>query len=205
MTSNWARSTTRGGRIVRLAGSHRSWSLPRIALLIVAASLAPAPLSAQPEPWTPPPHVRPERDVRPLVEEAARRSPLIRELIEQLEDLDVIVYIRVRPFQSAGLDGRIALLAAAGGRRYLVIELACERNGVTQMATLGHELYHATEIARERSVVSPGTLAALYQRIGQQTGDGGGLRTFETAAAAAAGLLARRQLLTATARNGHGT
>jgi len=41
-------------------------------------------------------------------------------------------------------------------------------------------------------------------RIGIKTGDSGGLRTFETGAAAAAGLRARRQLLTTT-RNSHGT
>jgi hypothetical protein len=72
------------------------------------------------------------------------------------------------------------------------------------MATLGHELFHAIEIAEESSVVNAETLAAFYTRIGVKTGDTGGLRTFETEAAAAAGLRARRQLLTST-RNGNGT
>ncbi len=73
------------------------------------------------------------------------------------------------------------------------------------MATLGHELFHAIEIAEAPSVVSPETLADLYSRIGTKTGDSRGVRTFETEAAAAAGLRARRQLLTSTTRQGHGT
>jgi hypothetical protein len=64
------------------------------------------------------------------------------------------------------------------------------------MATLGHELFHAIEIAEEPSVVSADTLADLYARIGRKTGDSAGHRTFETEAAAAAGLRARRQLTT---------
>ena len=201
MIRNWSHTTPRSGRIDRHAHNGRPWFRAGLGFVMTAVSLASTPLHAQEE-WTPPPHVRPDRGVRSLVEEAARRSPLIRELIERLEGLDVTVYIRGRSL-TATLDGRIALLSAAGGGRYLVIELACERSGITQMATLGHELYHALEIAQEPAVVSPATLADLYQRIGQQTGDDGGLRTFETAAAAAAGSLARRQL-TSSPRHGMG-
>jgi hypothetical protein len=199
MIRNWPHPTPRRIRIRRHAQNRLRAGL---AFLMTAVSLASTPLHAQ-EKWTPPPHVRPERGVRSLVEEAARRSPLIRELIERLEGLDVTVYIRASSL-AASLDGRIALLSSGGGDRYLIIELACERNGVTQMATLGHELYHALEIAQEPAVVSPGTLADLYQRIGRQTGDDGGRRTYETEAAAAAGSLARQQLITST-RRGNGT
>ncbi len=52
----------------------------------------------------------------------------------------------------------------------------------------------------------PGTAPVenLYARIGTRTSDNRGLRTYETEAAAAAGLRARRQLLSTT-RHGHGT
>jgi hypothetical protein len=118
----------------------------------------------------------------------------------------VAVYVRARPFTAIDLDGRVALLSVtAAGHRYLVIELACGRSELTQMTTLGHELFHAIEIAEEPSAVNADTVAALYTRIGKKTGESPGLRTFETEAAAAAGLLARRQLLTRPARHGHGT
>lgn len=150
------------------------------------------------------PHVRGEGAVQRLVDDAARRSPAIREWIDRLQGLDVTVYVRRTAFARADLEGRVALLSKAGNHRYLVIELACNRSQLAQMATLGHELFHAVEIAEEPSVVSASTLADFYSRIGIKTEDSGGVRTFETEAAAEAGLLTRRQLLTST-RSGNGT
>jgi hypothetical protein len=150
------------------------------------------------------PHVRGERGTQRLIDEAARRSPAIREWIQRLEQLDVVVYVRGVVFPRIDLDGRLALLAGTGNHRYLLIELACGRTELTQMSTLGHELFHAIEIAEEPAVVSAGTLADFYTRIGTKTSDSRGFQTFETEAAAAAGLRARRELLTNT-RIGHGT
>ena len=150
-------------------------------------------------------HVRADRALQRLIDDAAERSPAIRESLDRLERLDVTVYVRVRTFPQMDLDGRVALLSANGGHRYLVIELACGRSELTLMTTLGHELFHAVEIGEEPSVVSAGTLADFYSRIGTLTGSDQGNRTFDTAGAAAAGLRARRQLLTNTTRSGHGT
>jgi hypothetical protein len=192
--------------IVRMLSSRRPTlaiaSAGMLLLLLVAGPAIAQDVDAE---TPPPPHVRPEHAIRPLVEDAARRSPAIRDLIDQLEALDVTVYIRTRLFTQIDLEGRVALLAMNGGRRYLMIELACGRADLTLMATLGHELFHALEIAREPSVVDAATLAALYARIGMQTGDTVGRQTFETSAAAAAGQRVRRELLTNTARSGHGS
>ena len=204
MTSAWNPGTAPKGRIIRQARDERSWCHAGFAFLVTAVVLLTAPVIAQ-EQWTPPPHVRPEHGVRSLVEEAARRSPFIRELIDRLEGLDVTVYIRARAFLVTDLEGRIALLSGAGSHRYLVIELACGRSGLTQMATLGHELFHAAEIAAEPSIVDARTLAAFYERIGTQTSDSIGRRTFETQAAADAGRRTRRELLTSSTRSAHGT
>jgi hypothetical protein len=150
-------------------------------------------------------HVRGEYGMQRLVDQAAGRSPAIQESIDRLQERDVTVYVRARKFVQLDLEGRIALLSTVAGHRYLVIELACGRSELEQMATLGHELYHALEIADMPWVVDADTLADLYSRIGMKTGDRGGLRTFETEAAAAAGLLARQQLLISGTRHGHGT
>ena len=61
------------------------------------------------------------------------------------------------------------------------------------MATLGHELLHAVEIAGEPSIVD-----AL-------TGDAAGRRTFETEAAADAGQRVRRELLKNSTRSANGS
>jgi hypothetical protein len=178
--------------------------LPLATAGLLAIMWQPASAIGQDEP-SPPPHVRPEKGLRSLVDEAARRSPAVRALIDQLEQLDVTVYIRVRAFDQPDLDGQIALLAGQNSHRYLVIELACGRPGLSQMATLGHELFHATEIAAEPWVVDGRSLAALYTRIGTQTGNQAGRRTFETAAAAAAGERTRRELRIHTSRSTNGT
>jgi hypothetical protein len=150
-------------------------------------------------------HVRGERGMQRLVDQAGRRSPMVQALIDRLQEQDVTVYVRTRTFPQLDLEGRVALLSSVGSHRYLVIELACGRSELAQMATLGHELFHALEIALTPAVVNAATLADLYSRIGTKTTDSGGLRTFETEAAAAAGVLARQQLLINSTRHGHGT
>lgn len=197
----------RTARLLRRAQDERSWCHAGFAgyafLVVIAVLAAGAPTPAQ-ERGTPP-HVRPEPGLRAMVEDAALRSPAIRGLIDGLERLDITVYVRTRMFSQTDLDGRVALLTSGGSHRYLVIELACGRSVYTQMATLGHELFHATEIAAEPSVVDTRTMAAYYARIGIQTSDSDGKQTFETQAAADAGRRARREILMTPKRHAHGT
>ena len=141
------------------------------------------------------PHLRPEIMLRPLVEQAAQRSPSIRALIDRIEAADVIVYVRIRPFSQSDLNGRVALLEKMpAGQRYLVIELACARSDVVTISTLGHELYHAVEIAEEPSIVDAPTLIAHYTRAGEKTGDVQGHLSFETRGAEQTGVQVRREL-----------
>jgi hypothetical protein len=177
---------------------HTGRSAGAALLLLLAAGPAPA------QEARPVPHVRGEDGMQRIVDEAARRSPAIRDSIDRLQELDVTVYVRARTFARSDLEGRIAFLSKVGTHRYLVIELACGRAGLAQMATLGHELFHALEIAHEPAIVDKETLAGFYSRVGFKSSDSAGLQTFETEAAAAAGLRARRQLLTST-RHGNGT
>ena len=148
-----------------------------------------------------PAHVRPSADLRPLVEEAARRSPIVRALIDRLRDTNIVVYIRSRPFVTTELDGRVALLTTTAHTRYLMIELSCRASTIVQMSTLGHELYHAVEISLEPSIVDARTLAAHYQRIGIERGAGPGRQTFETDAAFYAGQRVRREVLQSRPRS----
>jgi hypothetical protein len=173
-------------------------------LVVVALLAFASPAVAQDRVFEPPPHVRGEGGMQRLIDEAARRSPAIQDWIDRLQTLDVTVYVRTRVFTQIDLDGRVALMSMTGSRRYLLIELACARSELVQMATLGHELFHAIEIAEEPSAVNAETVADLYTRIGSKTGDSRGQRTFETEAAIAAGLRARRQLLS-TRRHDNGT
>ena len=74
------------------------------------------------------------------------------------------------------------------------MELACGRSPESQLATFGHELQHAVEIADARDVIDARTLAWHYQRIGFRASSRPD--TFETEAARDAGLQIRREIVT---------
>jgi hypothetical protein len=171
------------------------------ATLLVGTS----PAHAQDE-WTPPPHVRSgSPELIALVDQASRRSPRVRDLIDELEQSDVVVYLRFRSFDTTSLDGRLTFLSKAGGRRYVVVELACGRIRLAQIATLGHELQHAVEIARAPSVVDAKTMASHYARIGTRMDSSEHGQTFETQDARDTGTCVRREMLTTVIRSANGT
>jgi hypothetical protein len=176
------------------------WFVAIVAAFAVVV-IAAAPARAE-DPWTPPPHVRPQTsDARDLLADATARSPLVHAMVDRLEHSDVVVYIRYRRFIDSQVHGWIGMLSVIAGRRYLVIELASGRVRFDEIATLGHELHHALEIAGEPSIVDARSLAAYYTRVGIDTGGhAGGGRTFETVAAQQAGLQVRRDVFTRTMR-----
>ena len=166
--------------------------LAAASLLFVAAS------ARAEEPGTSPPRVRPETEsTRQLVALAVARSPTVREMIERIEGSDVVVYIRHRSFPDSLLQGHLGVLSTVAGRRYLVIEIACGRIWTEQIATLGHELHHALEIAAHPSIVDSPSLAAFYERFGTRTsGHSAGGATYETAGARTTGQQVRREAFT---------
>lgn len=176
-------------------------SLPIAVSVVLLAS----PLFAQ-APSASPPHIRPEsREMRALIDEAARRSPVVRDLIDRIDRSDVTVYIRTRKFAGGDLDGRVGILSATGRHRYLIVELACGRIDLVQMITLGHELHHVVEIAGEPSIVDGRSLAAHYERVGVRVSGSTGNKAFETASAREAGAKVRRELFAKAARSTNGS
>jgi hypothetical protein len=183
----------------------RHLRMPSIRRRILATAIAgmlqqAAPALAQ-HTTLPSPHLRPDPGLRSLVADAAARSPSIQTLIDRLEAANVIVYVRTRMFRQSELQGRVGLIAVVDGRRFLAIELACGRPERTMMATLGHELHHAVEIAGEPSIVDAKTLAAFYTKHGIQTGTFPGELMFESAGAEEAGRRARREINAAGERH----
>src|SRR5256885_2292884 len=126
-------------------------------LLVLAFVPALAANAEDREAWA---HVRTESiDARGLVDDAAARSPSIRALVDRLEHSDVVVYVRFAQFGRTQLNGRVGFLSTGGRWRYLIVELACPRVRSEQIATLGHELHHAVEIADAPAVIGPRSLA----------------------------------------------
>ena len=113
------------------------------------------------------PRVRPD-DGRSaaLVLEGMERSATMRALIDALEARDVIVYIQMQPMLKGRLAGSVTWVTAAGRYRYIRVSWSPELSTSVAIATLGHELQHALEIANEPSIVSAESLEAFYQSIG---------------------------------------
>ena len=109
----------------------------------------------------------------------------------RLEESDIIVYVEEVPRLPGALEGRMMMLTAAHGRRYVRIQLALRGATDDSIAVLGHELQHAVEVAQETGVIDQATLAALYRRIGTR----GGPEVYDTRAAQDVGRIVRRELV----------
>ena len=94
------------------------------------------------------------------------RSETLRALVDEIEQSDVIVYLEIQWNLRRGLAGSLNWVAATGSFRYVRISLSPDVIGDVMVATLGHELQHAVEIARERSIISSATLASYYAKNG---------------------------------------
>jgi hypothetical protein len=149
-------------------------------LIMTATGVAATPIETAPS------HLRPTTaDVRAIVTAVLERSVTAREMAEQLEQSDVVVYVRYRWSETTRLQGRIGLVesGADNPNRLLVVELATGLTRLQQMVALGHELRHAVEIAATSSIVDAHSLSAHYSVIGRRVNSEPGAEMFETDAA----------------------
>ena len=130
--------------------------------------------------------------VNTVLATGVRRSSTLARLVKAIDDTDVIVYVEMVSTLPAGLDGRLTFLTAAGGMRYLRVQVPSTLGKNDVLAVIGHELQHALEVAENPSVVSSQDLAVLYRRIGVQ---GMAIDRFDTAAARTIGQRVRAELL----------
>ena len=171
-------------------------------LFVVLTTLAPV-SSAIAQDLDTPSHVRGiDAASAAMIHDLVARSATGRELVEQLDRSDLVVYVRRRLFQTALLTGRIGFLRGDCRHRFVAIEIAAPRNYVDELSSLGHELQHAVEIAAEPAACDATSLAELYLRIGDPVDRWGGLAdSFETRAAAETAIRVRRELFQASAEN----
>jgi hypothetical protein len=164
------------------------------ASLLLSTTLALAPFDATAALESPHRHVRSQdRSVRQLLKRGFTRSVTFRNLMAQLQQSDVIVYIEQVPRLPGALEGRMMMLPTAHGQRYVRIQITLRGAPDDAVAVLGHELQHALEVAQEDWVFDQATMKTLYQRIG--TGTLGGHHVYDTLAAQEVGRIVRRELL----------
>ncbi|HEY2435466.1 MAG TPA: hypothetical protein VGI12_22545 [Vicinamibacterales bacterium] len=130
------------------------------------------PLSAAAVLEAPTRHVRATGHTVPgLLRTGFTQSRTFAALLQRLERSDVIVYIEDVPRLPGALDGRLLIQPAAHGVRYLRIQVALHGSPFDSIATIGHELRHAVEVANASTVVDEQGLADLYRRIGMDYGN----------------------------------
>jgi hypothetical protein len=105
--------------------------------------------------------------------------------VAALDRSDVVVYVvcgRLPP----QLSGQLTFVSTAGGRRYVLVRLRWDQGQHARIATLGHELQHALEIAEHPEIVDAVTMARAFRRFGFERMTQRG-ESFDSAAAVEAG------------------
>ena len=158
-----------------------------VATVVFFVSFFPPPLAAASDPRTLTPRVRPaDAEMREIVRIGRDLSPSLKALMTRVEATDVVVYLKCKRLSSR-VDGQLTFLSAVAGLRYVLVEIACDRGELRRLSTLGHELQHALEIAEWPSIVDEASLGRAFAAFGFQRERTSTARTFDTAAAVAAG------------------
>jgi hypothetical protein len=125
------------------------------------------------------------------MELALEQSPTFRGLVAAINQTDGIVYVREGTCR-LGLRGCLAGVHSAWPIRFVYITVDPRRSaGCELLATIGHELQHASEVLSDPKVIDNQSLAHFYLRTGA-TGDDA---RFETEAAVRVGLLVEKELV----------
>jgi hypothetical protein len=123
-----------------------------------------------------------------LIRQAAERSKTFRGLIETINTSKGIVYVDEGPCGRHSVKSCVEAVTRAAAHRILWVKVDTHNVDRELMGLIGHELYHATEILGDPTVVDTASMYFLYERIGRQR-----TRTaFETQAAVKATLAGPR-------------
>jgi hypothetical protein len=117
-----------------------------------------------------------------LIARATAQSATFRRMVETIEASDGIVYIQEGVCRG-GIRACLIGVTKPGAMRLLWIRVDTLKTDYELMASIGHELQHAIEVLRNRTVTSTGAMFLLYVREGSKGASG----AFETVAAVATG------------------
>jgi hypothetical protein len=126
-----------------------------------------------------------------LIDHGTQRSATFKSLVTALNNSDVVVYLGTSMRLPKGVDGRLVFMTSAGGVRYLYAEVIAGLSLNELVATVGHELQHALEVATHAEVRDAASLASLYERIGIPSHT---KNRYDTVAAQSAGRRVRAEL-----------
>jgi hypothetical protein len=109
------------------------------------------------------------RPMAPYLEDFLREglagSSTFRALVERIKRSDLVVYLAPGTLDSR-LRGRLRFMGAAGHARYLRIEVGWQGSEARSIASLGHELQHAVEVADAPEIRDEASFGREFARIG---------------------------------------
>jgi hypothetical protein len=140
-------------------------------------------------------HVRAVSEfARQTLADGMARSATIARLVAELNGSDVIVFVdsRVDP----GIPtGETTLMTATASVRYVHVVINPRLASDQRLEYLGHELQHALEIARDRSVVDSPSVRRLFAAIGRELpASTQQVKSFETDGARLVSAAVRREI-----------
>jgi len=146
------------------------------------------------------PRIRIQRDgrIEQLIADGLEGSPTFRAVVERLNRSDVVVYVRCQTGVAKREDGYLKFVGSAGGYRYLQAHILYNTMRARQIALIGHELFHAVEVADAPEVIDVASFERQYARIGfvsRKARIGGGI-AYDTNAAIRTGEQILRELNT---------
>lgn len=146
------------------------------------------------------PRIRIQRDgrIEQLIADGLDGSPTFRAVVDRLNRSDVVVYVRCQRDVAKREDGYLKFVGSGGGYRYLQAHIRYNTSRARQISLIGHELFHAVEVADAPAVIDVASFERQYARIGFVSGKariGGGI-AYDTDAAIRAGEQILRELST---------
>lgn len=129
------------------------------------------------------------------LKDALAASTTLQAIVEEIEHSDLIVHVvGLRPHERRRHLGTMQFVTASPTHRFLRVSVDVQLTADRRAGMLAHELFHALEVARARTVVDRQSFAALYRRIGESSSMGLALECFETADAQRAGRQVQREV-----------
>jgi hypothetical protein len=139
-------------------------------------------------------HVRPvDHTCAAWLRRGIEASPTLRAMVARIQSSDIIVYLECGQRLRTGVVGITRLAVHTGRYRYVRVSIGNDAAGQAAIATLGHELFHVTELAAAPHVIDGQSVRELYMTLGHQTCSGDP-PCFDTADARRAGDRVLREL-----------
>ena len=101
-----------------------------------------------------------------LVANAREKSATVRDLAHTLDSSNLVAYVQVTPLPKFGPESGLIFIGASAAQRFVMVSVSSDVSAERQMELLGHELLHATDVARTSWVTSDTQFQTLMSLVG---------------------------------------